>query len=672
MKRYDMFLALWAIFMLFSCTEEGIGTPQFEIIPVNDLNEFVMGPQETSLTDATGLKVFIYSNQPWSVSLDFEGQENAGWATVYPDHGDNDGRFFINVAGLSEAYPRTCILNVTNSMTGNILYSGTFRQNGVDAVLNVSETLLSYGYANDTKTITVDSNVNWIVKVMPKEEGDDVSWCIPVISSDMRSCRVECMDNDGDYRRYAVLRFCMDGNEALYRDVEIVQLPEYRITNAELKTIAEVLSMPDGVIEDNYKVQGYVISDKSSCNMPNDTDMYIQDDSGTGMIVGFTSPEEYRYALDDKVTVWLTGAQFVTEDGVRKLSSVSSSNIVTETTLTGDKAVPVDITDVSRIDDYRNTLVRIRGAYFATPYGTICNVGTWQGDAACKYGFANILDRNGNKATMRTMTSFPEKWDLLLTDEEYEIVAIVTADKGEMMWVDGVPGAVRLRGETYNNTLRIRKISDISPTGEESRYRRVVYWQGISTSGSSWKPAFGEGTFDIKAGIEDGTRGKMTDAEKSRISYCLRYNDRDFADASCWKGYSTKSFWDPGYGGYYYECSTSAADVSGDLFLTFVMGNFGAAGRYWKVQYSFGGDEWIDIPDGRFELWNMLSNTGDTSRLYASQNFVFRIPDAAGHDTVTARITTKGQENRCSDGRDRGVTNTSSTCLYYFGFVERR
>lgn len=677
MKRYGIILSLLVLLSVLSCTDENtISTPQFEIVPVNEAAEFVIGPEATSLTDGTGLKVFIYSNQSWSVSMDFEEGTDTDWVSVYPDHGDGDGRFFINVSKLDEAYPRTCTLNVNNYDTGELLYSTVFRQNGVDAFLDVSENLLSYSHEADTKSVNVNTNVNWLVNVLPKIEGEDVSWCRALVDSNTKSCRVSCEANETDVKRYAVLKFYMVEDETLYKEVELVQLPEYKVTNAELKTIAEVMAMDDGLVEENIKVQGYVISDKTALNMPdNDTDMYIQDESGKGMIVHLTSADDYSYGLDEKLSVWMIGTILDTDsDGVRRLVSVSTSNIFAETTLEGNAATPVEINDVTSIDDYRNTLVRIKGAYFATPYGTICNVGTWKGNS-CEYGLTNILDSYGNKLTMRTMTSFPEKWDMLLTDEEYDIVGIVTADKGEWMWVDGVPASARLRGENYNNTLRVRRISDISLSNSgKSVYRRITYWQGISTSKSNWKPAFGEGVFDLKSGIKDGTQGSMSDAEKSRLSYCLRYDDREYEDASCWKGYSTKSYWDSEYGGYYYECSTSTSDVTGDLYLTFVMGNYGVAGRYWKVQYSYDSEVWTDVPDGKFELWNMMSTTANTdlSRLYASQSFVFKIPGAAGHENVSVRITTQGQENKCSDGRNRAVGNTSSTCLFYFGFVERK
>ena len=118
-----------SIIMLASCQKaEDVGTPYFEVIAHNDSGEFVLDNSATSLLDGTGLTIFVYSNQSWNVSLTFEN-ETSDWISIYPDHGKDDGRFFINVSQLDSPYPRTCNLNISDSQ-GNILFTTLVTQKG--------------------------------------------------------------------------------------------------------------------------------------------------------------------------------------------------------------------------------------------------------------------------------------------------------------------------------------------------------------------------------------------------------------------------------------------------------------------------------------------------------------------------------------------------------------
>lgn len=674
-KIYLLYTAILAI-CLASCTKpEAPEAPYFNIVPKNSDSTFVMGPKSTSLLEGNGLKVFIYSNQEWNLSILSEsGQGEEQWVSIYPTEGKGCGRFYFNVSELSVPYPRKCTLFVKNSK-GEKLFSTLFTQQGITPKLTVDNMMLSYGSAGGELTVNVTTNINWGVKILPVNLGEDVSWCSVGKKGDS-SQGIICTPNGTDNKRSAIARFYMVEDEAaLFVDVAISQLPVYSITNAELKTISEATKL-SGLIEENIKIQGFVISDKNTLNIANNAEMFIQDGSGRGIIVKFSSPDDNVYELNDKVSVWLTGSVINTDtDGLLRITNISSSNISKNTTLSGNSATPIVVTDISTIGNYPSTLVVLKGVYFAAPVGTICNVGTWASTQykPCAYGLTPLLDRNGNRATMRTLTTFTEKWKQILTGEEYDITGLVLKDGGEMMRIDGnATDLQRLKGESYTHTIRVRRNSDIALSGAASRYTPITYWVGINTVNTSfWSPQFGPGEFNICA----GTTTCVAPSNTSRVSYLLIDASAGADNNNCHIGYSTNSVWDQTYGGYYYEVSTPTLGKSGDIYLSFIMGNYGTAARYWKIQYNVDGS-WKDLNDGQFELWNSYS-TGtksdcDYTRLYAPQTFCFKIPDASEKDKVSVRLTTKGLPNKRSDGSASGVSNSSSTNLFYFIFTERK
>lgn len=657
-----------SIIMLASCQKaEDVGTPYFEVIAHNDSGEFVLDNSATSLLDGTGLTIFVYSNQSWNVSLTFEN-ETSDWISIYPDHGKDDGRFFINVSQLDSPYPRTCNLNISDSQ-GNILFTTLVTQKGAAPYLKSNTEFLSFGCDGGNLNVELETNVRWYAEVLPKTPGEDISWCQLIDKGDI-SQTIKCSKNTSGKKRFATIRFYMeDSLEELYLDIPLTQLPEFKFETAELISVSAVSELT-GIIEENYKIQGYVINDLTTENIADKRLVYMQDDSNKGIVLQLQDESANIYSVNDKLTVWLPGAVVERNDLGTVITNVTQNNLSDNTTLLGEAATPVELTDISQISNYPNTLVRLKGVYFANPIGTICNVGTWK-EGHCKYALTPILDKTGNMATIRTLASFTQKYDQQLSRKEYDIVAIVMPDKGEMMRIKGDPNNLkRLVGETYTHTLRIRSSKDLHVSDITPVFTPFVYWLGINTSGANWNPAFGNGLFDLCAGIV----GKEEPNSKERISYCLSDISQEPSDGSCYKGYSTSSVWDPGYGGYYYELSTSTKSCTGDIYFSFIMGSYGSAARYWKVQYCTDGVTWTDLPNGEFELWNSLSSgsssKSDYSRLYTMPSLCFKIPNSAGLDNLSIRITTQGQPNERSDGSGTANGDTSSTALYYFAFSQ--
>lgn len=671
-KIYYLFsLGLMAI-CLAGCEKETKQNeePFFSLAPQNESGTFEMGPQATSLTDLTGLKVFIYSNQSWNIATEFEDEiEDNSWISIYPSSGNDDGRFYINVTELTCPYPRKCRFVFTND-EGEELYSANFVQNGTEAYLTPDSGLLSFGSEGGELMVSISTNILWEAEVIPEKEGDDVSWCTLTESTEITQ-KVKATKNTGDFKRSAVVRFSMIGKESVFADVAVTQLPEYKISNATLINISEALKL-SGVVEDNYKIQGYVISDMSTDNYEQKNDLFLQDDSQRGIVVKLASPELNTYTPGTKLAVWLTGGIVQKdEDGIIRVYNMTEGNFSTETTLTGSEATPVEIDDLTKIGNYPCSLVKLKGVYFPSPIGTLCNVGVWK-SGACGYALTRIVDKNGNIANIRTLTTFTEKFGKGLTSNEYDITGIVLPDKGEYLHIDGDKNVTKqMDGYNFDHSIRVRKISDLSDTGSAPHMSPVVYWLGVNTTNKSyWVPAYGEGEFNLIKGISTATEPNNT----SRVSYILKDPNGAAEDANCYKSYSTVTYFDATYGGYFYELSTSTKNCTGKILFSFTLGGWGSAARYMKLQSSSDGATWTDVPGADIELWNCYStgtsSKSDYTRLYSNQSFAFVIPDGAGKDRLYVRLTTQGKPNKRADGSASAVANTSSLALYYFSFSE--
>lgn len=663
-----IYLAL-TVLALCSCTDEVREVPFFRVEPQNATATFEMGHQRTSLTDRTGLKVFVYSNQSWSVRAEVEDGQDDSWFSIYPKCGNDDGRFYIDVEELDNPYPRTFRL-IFEDPEGNELFSSEFVQKGTDPYIKPDSQVLSYGSQGGSLNVNISSNVLWDTEILPSEGSSDVSWCT-VTETTGESLSIMAAPNESDEKRTAILRIFMTGRDEVFTDIPVTQLPVYSIRNATLIDISEAVKL-SGIIEDNLKIQGYVISDMSTDNYANKTDLFVQDESGAGIIIKLPKEEDNVYPVGTKLTFWITGSIIgMEDDGMLRLSNLAIGNIYTETTLTGDGATPVVLSDISEASAHLYSLVTLKDVHFACPVGTICNVGTWKSGASA-YSLSPVLDNSGNRLFIRTLSSFTQKYDTNIGRNSYDITGIILPDEGELLHVNGDKGNIKVMdGFDFDCSLRLRYSSDIVDNGFEGNFKPIVYWLGINTVSTSWwAPAFGNGEFNLIAGITGAAKPNNT----ARLSYAQVDVAKGATDDNCYKGYSTSTNWDTAYGGYYYELSTSTAGCSGRIVFSFLVGSFGSASRYYKLQCDYGDGVWTDVPGASFEMWNSMStgtaSTSDYSRLYAAQPFSVIIPDAAGKDTLKVRLTTKGCENRRCDGSNKAIANNSSFCLYYFAFSE--
>lgn len=83
-------------------------------------------------------------------------------------------------------------------------------------------------------------------------------------------------------------------------------MPEFKFETAELIPVSAVSELT-GIIEENYKIQGYVINDLTTENIADKRLVYMQDDSNKGIVVQLQDESANIYSVNDKLTVWLPG-----------------------------------------------------------------------------------------------------------------------------------------------------------------------------------------------------------------------------------------------------------------------------------------------------------------------------------------------------------------------------
>jgi len=631
--------------LITSCQSEENPIPdKFEINPEVD------GGYVLTSTSAR-LPVVINSNHRWSVEVD------AGWCSVYPKIGKDDGRFYISADNLNLAYPRICNLVVRNE-NGEEIFKTVLTQKGIPPVLEaVGSNSLSSSSIGGQFVISLISNVVWEAKLL-----EPVDW-ITLGESTESSQSITINENSGDEKRYATIRFSGVGIEDVSMDVTIVQLPKFSINNATHITISEAIATCSGLIENNVKIVGYVTNDASTKNLPENY-MYLQDDSGKGLLVEFANLSDNTYALNDKLTIWLTGCQMKTyAQGYKSLASVGSSNILKMSkTSESEAATPVEIYDLSTVGQYNNTLVKLKDVYFAVPLGTLYNSsGVRTGTYPCSdYYRTTIMDSHGNTAVINTLYTFTERWKGGISAKKYDITGIMYPETGEM------------EHEKFTNTLHVRNYNDLKAYSTASAFVPIVQWYTSSAVNlsTSWVPATGTGTFNFDPD-KAPRNSKAAYADVTlRYSYALINPSSGYSDANSWQGYSQYGWWDSSTGGQYWEFSTSTRNASGDIYLTLMLGSFGSGPAFWDIYWSADGTVWNY--SGGYELWNGYSNSGSAtifSHLYTTQEFAYKLQGAQGKDNIKVRLKVRNEQ---SVKTSRAAISTSSpSMVFYIGILEK-
>lgn len=335
---------------------------------------FADGTEQIDYTITGGSKSLeMYCNQgPWVIETAYPEDEE--WLDIWPWEGNRDARFKITVAANPGAYSRTTSVNVV--VGGRIIKSLLVSQAGGEArlVLDMGSDKMNASAGKTAVTVSLDTNIGWL----PEALGDAAEWLTFGPATD-RTQVVEVAANPGA-ERTGTVRFQAIGTgfEELYVDVHISQFDqEHDPYNGEHKTMSDLLAqLPADVsttIRDNIWVEGYVTSDPSKLNFEANQ-MFLQDQSGRGMLFEFASARENVYALGERLRVHLYNAELVIDQTTRgrKVASFTSGAVFDRGT--GEGIEPVELEWIEELDRYENTLVTLRNVEFSIPMGTYVNI----------------------------------------------------------------------------------------------------------------------------------------------------------------------------------------------------------------------------------------------------------------------------------------------------------
>lgn len=324
-----------------------------------------------SFGQAGGQHTFeMYSNQgPWVVEPEYKGDET--WIDIWPNEGNNDGRFTLSVSENKNAETRISRMNVV--VGSQIVKSVQIQQIGsapsILLDMGSDNTMVLQGGGN--VTVKLISNALWKA-VIPEDAG----WI--TLGETTGSSQTFVVEANPGAERSATIRFQVvgTGNESVYADYTITQFDAQNDPmNGEQIAISDLYSRyPDGgVVGDNLWIEGTVISDISRMNM-NPGQMYIQDGSGRGIRLDFESESENYYEIGTKVKVHLYKREFRKdkESGAMYFGGITSSAIFSEEE--GELVQPVEVSDLADLDNYENTLVKVKDVSFLFPWGTYMTV----------------------------------------------------------------------------------------------------------------------------------------------------------------------------------------------------------------------------------------------------------------------------------------------------------
>lgn len=575
-------------------------------------------------------KMTVFGEGRWYVKSD------ADWCSLYPSVGKDDGRFYINAADWDRGYSRTCKVVVT--LQDSTKYEINVTQNGPIPYLSVKDERLSFPSDPTSGIIAVKTNVEWTAEV----SGDGPEWLTLGEKTDDTQA-FSIIGNDDALRRTAMVTFRQKGGD-LACAVTVIQFPVLDKNRAAIKSIKEALAENDGLIGDNIKVEGYVTSDRT-CGNTGESEMYLQDDSGKGLLLEFSDPARNTYSVNDKVGMWLAACEIRKVDGVTKISNITDANLMGSTSLSGDGASPVEISYMSTIDQdaMENTLVRLKNVCFTYPFGTLYNSNKETGNDCVTL----LRDSKGNNMDLRTMTTFKEKHARLIPSGNCDVTGILMKHDGHLV-------------------LRVRSFDDIVESAVPSVWRTVVEWYNIgswtNTVGStSWAPKAGAGTFVF------GTFGDL------KQGWC--YDRIDPSQKNSAKnghhGPQLNHWWDTGSGtGQCWEFSTSTAGCTGDIWMSLYTGSSNDGPKNFVVEWT--DSEAVDAvwnKAGSYQCWSWGDTRSDHSNIL--MNVDMKLAGAQGHQLLRVRLRCADSERAQSNASNPLITTSGSNKLCYVRISEK-
>lgn len=615
------------------------------------------------------LTIEMYSNMgPWVIEPAYRGDEE--WIDIWPNEGDDSGRFTVTVSPNTGAYTRYSTVNVV--IGRKVVKSFEVSQFGVDPTigLDMGSDHITAASKGGTVTVPLKTNVGW----KPETVGEAAGW-ISFGEATESSQELIIAANTGDERQGTV-RFRAIGTnmEKLYTDLTIVQFNSAQDpNNGEKLTIAEAIARyaDAGKIADNVWVEGYVTSDRGKRNFGLNQ-MTLQDESRRGLLFEFASTNDNAYKPDERLKVHLLGQQLITDQATRSLKVTAfTSNAVFERDQAAQGIAPVELESVAELPDYENTLVTLKKVEFVQPAGTYCNIDERYTESTPSYAatynatampycdgndfYGHLLrDEQGNTCKLYTSSWFLDRFAALMPEGSGALTGIVTKyykqSTGEVF-------IIRLRRHEDNrvstdaSTRMSKTLIQFGPFGDVNTYDKVTPRVGsgqlTTTMWSAIQMGAGGISMDWGWGYARMAPATVTvrDDGSQSVSPALSNSTSNFNIFAC---ISCQYFWDctastmdrsdapEGYKGecWVFHVNDFTPDASKDLYLTFAMASSQTGPMYFDM-------EWGEAENGPLAAYTKFGEiiSPDWYSCHQLQQFIVKLPDELkGKEKFTIRF----------------------------------
>ena len=690
-RIYTIHILFWACFLTVGCTNDETSEKKVMTF-LNDDNLF-----ECSAEGGVKEISFFSRAGHWEIEAD---ETSASWIDIWPSYGDDNGRTTLTVKAIDDAYGRESTLNIVTAdgIVGQIFV----KQLGLAPYIqtDLSSPKLRVDIVGTPITIAITSNVKWEATI---DEGKE--W-ISLGETTSSSQQFLFADNTNCPKRSGLISFRMIGGDYSI-SIPVEQMDGNTIfENAELITISRLLDevqLTDNryEVEANYAIEGWITSDFEHQNLP-DSVLYVQDASGRGLKFILKNKSEFLtpsseqtgwYAQNRKIAIHMIGAEFQKDsEGNLCVVDFTASSVKSSSEEQPNAPLSVELTDLTELSQYDNTLVRIDPVEFVTPYGGYAPFYEGAGNSEestesewiknVKEGYRAIFpyhtlaihlvrDRKGNVAKLYFQRSFTQMYARNLPSGAGSLTAL----------------ASKFRGETI---LQIRNMEDDALSDDTaSRFSNALLQAGPWLS-SDPIPAFvvgnsGEDKSSIVFSVYDDSNNfdVYPSSSGAIASYWLptvvrRQHDIPYAqEAEHYYSLNAKLWWNvtthhslvannDDVGEAFVLRTNTLRNATGDLFLYLTgTGSKGGPGTM-KVQWSDSTEE--DLTKVKFEDIGTyeVPCIDFTPFLYP---YSFRLPDAMkGKTQVTILVRCANEYNARHDGAL--ITPAGTSRIGHIGIVE--
>lgn len=638
--------------------------------------------------------------------------EDTKWVDVYPARGKNDGRFWLTVDHNATGYSRVAMVNIIAQ--DRVVRTIEISQKPGAASIEVDMdgmTSFAFPIAGADREIRIKSNVGW----KPVAEGGAADW-ISFAEQTEESVKVIVAGNPNEESRQGVVAFVMSGtgNDNVAARIEINQKGQSsNIERAQLKTIAEILAeAADGAVKGNVYIEATVVSDPERKNADpvvltwvkedgkepaatlNNRYMWVQDDSGRGLLIEFEDGAQNIYKVGDKLKIHLVEQKLSTDNatGGLKISGITSEEIP-ETLGTGS-VTPVALEDFSQIGQYENTLVTVSPVEFALTMGTYVNVNetvyhdtTTDGRIDGPAQYAQVLrDKEGRTMLLYTASSFVDRFKRLIPKGSGSLTALVVKNivSGKTQTV------LRLRSDADNGvsddaSTRLTApvvefgpwisnvaLTSVTATTGEGSMKTSMFQTVVETQADA---IYWGWTYARRAAATVAADGTVTPAQPATLT--AEYNFPCLNTYGWWDGNGT-SIRDAS--GEAWIATVSTAKATGKLQLVFSTSSSASGPREFQIEWTTA-EEKVTTDDKGNTIYEQPAlsefraigtyTVGNWNANYQCKEMVFDLPDEVkGHDKVIIRHRVTA--NTRSNGKSGTIGNTGTNRIGYWGIWEKK